>query len=390
MNILFIQPHYIPAFSCGGIVYATQFQAECLSKSDHNVTILTTDVLDLNNRINCLHEYINGVEVVRFRNFHNHFARQFNFYNGFGVKKWAVDNIHKYDVVHISDVFSYFFIKPILELCLEYDIPYLLQTHGMLIKSNFDSNRLLKIPKAIIIKMLRPYYLKAGAYISVSDIETDSLLEYFDKDKIVKITNGIKIQRGLIKIDKSGKIKLCTLGRLSYVKGIERAIKLVVELYKHNPELEYLIYGPAERFYDVKLQNLINSLGAESYIKLMGPVYEDKKFQTLSEMDLFLMSSYGEAQPIAVIESISVETPVLASNEAYLSEYEGYKCVRKIDYDKPDIRELLSLIEDRRNISSMADDCHKLLEDKYDESVLINRLEELYKKVIMNNKPVKK
>lgn len=390
MNILFIQPHYIPAFSCGGIVYATQFQAECLSKSDHNVTILTTDVLDLNNRINCLHEYINGVEVVRFRNFHNYIARQFNFYNGFGVKKWAVDNIHKYDVVHISDVFSYLFIKPLLDCCIEHNIPYILQPHGTLIGSNFAYNKLLLIPKNYVFRKLLPYYLKAGAYISVSDIETDSLLEYFDKDKIVKITNGIKIQRGLLKKDKSGKIKLCTLGRLSYVKGIERAIKLVVGLYKHNPELEYLIYGPAERFYDVKLQNLINSLGAGSYIKLMGPVYGEEKFQTLSEMDLFLMSSVSEAQGVVVIESLSVETPVLASNEAYLSEYEGYKCVRKIDYDKPDISELLSLIEDRRNISAMAEDCHKLLEDKYDESVLINRLEELYKQVIMNNKPVKK
>jgi glycogen synthase len=69
MHILHITPYYAPAYTFGGVVSATQGLTRALVQRGHEVTVLTTDALNLEQ---CIHNepdtVLDGVRVLRVPN----------------------------------------------------------------------------------------------------------------------------------------------------------------------------------------------------------------------------------------------------------------------------------------------------------------------------------
>lgn len=75
-----------------------------------------------------------------------------------------------------------------------------------------------------------------------------------------------------------------------------------------------LIGAPTDRMYSDELDSLITELGIQDNVKVLGPVYGEAKWRLLgSAAALVFPSTYEyEAQPLTIIESMHVGTPVLA------------------------------------------------------------------------------
>jgi glycosyltransferase involved in cell wall biosynthesis len=392
VKILFVVPYYAPAFSYGGVVSATTTQAEELVKLGYSVTVITTDVFDNKNRNSLKIEIINGVEIIRFRNISNFAAKHLNFYTGHGMSKWIKTEIKKFNLIHIADIFSFLIIKPVVREAIKNNIPYLIQPHGLLIKDYIEYNGILSVIKNYILKTYDEIFDKSSAILSVSDFETKHLNSVFPKDKIYKVPNGIEIMDSNNDIselktkyfpNENRKI-LISLGRLSFVKGFERSIKAVSELYKINQDFLYLIYGPSEKNTKANLEKLINDLNAKDYIKLMGPVYDEQKFAVLSCADLFLMSSLSEAQGIVVIEALNSGLPAIISNESYLSEYTGFECCTKSDFNNPVnlAKHINNIIRNEEILTKMRSDTKQLLAQHFGLKSTIKNLADVYAKIL--------
>jgi len=210
-------------------------------------------------------------------------------------------------------------------------------------------------------------------------------------DKIVGISNGVldkfnekyhlesksTVIYNIININKfsanrtkknDNKLIFVTVGRLSKVKGYDRVI-LVLSRLKQENKLNNLIFkivgnGPERK----KLEKMVKKLGLSQTVSFLG---ESKRpWDKISNGDLFIMSSYHEAYPTTVIESLINSIPVFSVKYSSVGEmldesnsivvenseeaiYVGLKSVIEGKYDLKKMKEQLKEYEYNNNEKSI-------------------------------------
>lgn len=111
--------------------------------------------------------------------------------------------------------------------------------------------------------------------------------------------------------------KLIFLSRIEEKKGLEL---LFEALAKFDVDWSLTIAGSGEEEYIESLKTKAERLKL-NHISWIGQVKNEDKFNLLAEHDLMVLTSHNENFANVVIESLSVGTPVLLSNEVGLANY---------------------------------------------------------------------
>ena len=142
---------------------------------------------------------------------------------------------------------------------------------------------------------------------------------YHLEEKTSVIPNLINIEkiikRSSEKVEKrSKKLEIITVGRLHRMKGYDRFIDAIYELKKegYTNNVIFKIYGDGPE--KEKLSKQVLSLNLENDIKFMGKV--DNPYIYMKSADLFVLSSVYEPFGLVIIESLTLGTPVLATENA--------------------------------------------------------------------------
>ena len=102
------------------------------------------------------------------------------------------------------------------------------------------------------------------------------------------------------------------LGRIFPKKGIDTLASGFSKFLKQRKDTTLLVAGhDAGQGYTQQLQGDLQSQGGLSKTIFVGEVRGQEKFQLLREADLFVLPSYSEGLPVAVLEAMAVSTPVL-------------------------------------------------------------------------------
>jgi len=334
MKILMIIPYYVPAYSYGGPVTVVKGLAEHLVMSGNKVTVLTTDVLDNDERIVKLHEVINGVEVIRFRNISNNMAKNYNLYLPIGMTSWLKSYINNYDLVHCHDFFTWLNYWACF-FCRKYKVPYILQPHGCLSNTSIKSRFLFL--KKLLLSFFKKTVQGAKFIIALAEKESDEIKTIYEEcnDNICIIPNGIEISQ----IDKIEQINLhdrfnipqkhkiiIYLGRIQYIKGLDISIQALANL-KDKLLFTFLIVGPDEGE-KPGLIKLIEEKGLSNKVIFTGILSGENKIATLKGADLFLLNSRSEGFGMTIIEACASNIPVLISNNCPIVEIELFQAGR--------------------------------------------------------------
>ena len=114
-----------------------------------------------------------------------------------------------------------------------------------------------------------------------------------------------------------GQLRLFSCGRLNYVKGHQDLIRAVSILEQSGMKIYLEIAGEdelgGEGFHN-KLDALIKELGLKKNVVLLGAVTEKSVFEGLEAAHLFVLASHNEPLGVAIMEAMSCETPVIATN----------------------------------------------------------------------------
>ncbi|MDU5325709.1 glycosyltransferase [Campylobacter ureolyticus] len=148
---------------------------------------------------------------------------------------------------------------------------------------------------------------KVKNVISVSNIvaqtiKHDSKVIYF----------GLKPKK-IKKLDLPEIFTICAIGRLVYVKGFDM---LINEISKLNFNFRLNIYGEGRE--KENLQNLINSLGLENKVKIVG--FSKNIPEILSSSHLQIISSRKEGLPLTLLEGMFYSNLTIATNAGGISE----------------------------------------------------------------------
>ncbi|MBY0353850.1 glycosyltransferase [Candidatus Babeliales bacterium] len=122
----------------------------------------------------------------------------------------------------------------------------------------------------------------------------------------------------------AGPIKIVSTSRLACKKGIDYAIKAVVQLHELYPNIHYTIIGGGGQ--RDRLENMVNALGAKSYIFFTGWLEPEHVIKILNQSDIFILPSMTalsgdqEGIPNALKEAMALGLPVVSTYHSGIPE----------------------------------------------------------------------
>lgn len=136
-----------------------------------------------------------------------------------------------------------------------------------------------------------------------------------EKSKLHYVPNGIPDEFfTMSKKLETEKSKLLFLGRISPIKNLEVLIESLQILDK---SIHLEIIGPGEIEYMNKIKNLALSLGVDSRIKFLPPIYDLKeKIKKIDSAEIFVLPSKREGMPQALIEAMARGKKVISSSNS--------------------------------------------------------------------------
>jgi len=218
--------------------------------------------------------------------------------------------------------------------------PDMIHTHGY--KTNllgFFISKLFKIPIVTTVHGLHSGKFRPFVWLSLK------LLRHFDR--IIAVSDQIRKE---LKAFKVPSIKMITIrnvppvkikgnsanpnsfreeigipsnakligfvGRLEPVKGCIQFIRIVPEVIRNIPDSYFVVVGDGpER---VALESLAKTLNVENRVYFCG--FRNDPMNVFQSLDLYVLPSFNEGVPLAMLEAMSNEVPVVATSVGGIPE----------------------------------------------------------------------
>lgn len=374
MKILEVIPFFNPKF--GGTVKGVYNLSKELSKRDHEITIITTDISYNENYVT---ELVNeGVEIIPFKCIVN-FASIF--YSP-SMDKWLKFNIQKFDLVDLHNFRSYQ-NNIIHKYSKRYNVPYILQAHGSVLPF-FEKQKLKKI-----YDFFWGHKLLEDAITVIALTETESN-QYkkmgVPKNKIQIIPNGINLiedhelpERGLFRkkygISNNENIILY-LGRIHKIKGIDLLLKSFCLLSKDMDNVKLVIVGPGDTS---NLEKMINNSRIKDKVIFTRPIYGKDKNEVFIDSDLYVLPSIYDAFPNTVLEAFSFSKPVIVTEGCGIKDIIHETAGYAVKYDKNSLNDAMySILTNETLKHSFGENGKQLINDKFNRKKIMDKIEILY------------
>ena len=119
-----------------------------------------------------------------------------------------------------------------------------------------------------------------------------------------------------------------TVGRLSFEKGIDRALKAIATIIKQI-DIQFMWYIIGDGLQKDEIQKLIKELGLSKSVKLLGE--KKNPYPYMKQADLFFLPSFHECAPMVFEESLYLGVPIMATEtisvkEMIIDRNVGYIC----------------------------------------------------------------
>jgi L-malate glycosyltransferase len=168
------------------------------------------------------------------------------------------------------------------------------------------------------------------------------------------------------------------LANLEVRKGIHVALDAFARLAPDLPDARLVVAGAGAEIEEVRRRT--RSSPALARVKLLGHVERDRVMATMQACDVFCLPSYGDPNPLAVLEAMACARPIVATDAGGLKYLVPDRGGRKVPPGDAAalagaLRELLGDPALRR---AMGEHNRKVVEERYAWSRVVDRLEDLY------------
>jgi len=253
---------------------------------------------------------IDGVPVTYFKRItkdHSHFSPAL--LNS--LRKQAAD----FDLVHIH---AWWNLVSVLScwIAVRKNVPVLLSPRGTLSPYSFSHK---SIGIKWFVHKLSVSLLNRCHVHTTSVRETEAIEKLIQPKSITAIPNFVKLpsRRAGAAKQPDGILKLLFFSRIEEKKGLDLLLNALNDV---TVPYHLTIAGDGDEKYTDSLKKLTETNRVQKKVSWTG-FHTENKFEFIREHDLFILPSYDENFGNAVIESLSVGTPVLISQEVGLAAY---------------------------------------------------------------------
>ena len=320
MRLLLAIPYFAPAYAFGGSVTVAETVVADALAAGHEVTVVTTDVLDEHHRLAPgTPATPAGAVVERFPNVSHRLAAGVNGYLPRGYRSWVRRNARRFDVVLLHDVYSAVSVGA-ARAAVAAGVPYALQPLGTLSPAAERGRPLAK--RAFLTLFGRRTLAQATVLIHSTDAERRDFLDVgADAAKLVRLPLPLELPE-LTGAPLESAPTVAYVGRLHEIKRIDNLIRAVAIVRERLPGVRLVVVGPGER-HQRGLEALAAQLGVAGAVEFRGFVAVEEKFRVLETAHVSALLSRSEGLPMAALEAMATGTPVVLSEGCHLPEIDG-------------------------------------------------------------------
>ncbi|MGY4537042.1 glycosyltransferase involved in cell wall biosynthesis [Mucilaginibacter sp. UYNi724] len=328
MKLLHIIAAYKPAYIYGGPTMSVAKLCEQLVASGHQIDVYATTAnglaeLDVVPNASVT---IDGVNVIYFKRItkdHTHFSPALL------ISLWK--NARQYNAVHIHAWWNLVSVLSCI-VALMRGVTVFISPRGTLSPYSFE-NRNSGIKK-LLHNLIGRLLLNRSHIHVTSQHEYTAIQSLVSPKSMTTIPNFVKLGKGYPQnvLALAQPFKLIFLSRIEEKKNLEILFNALPDV---AAPYHLTIAGDGNPGYIKTLKALATKNNIAEHITWVGFLNDDK-FDVLSRHDLFVLISYDENFGNAIIESLSVGTPVLISTDVGLANYVtenklGWLCERSAD-----------------------------------------------------------
>jgi glycosyltransferase involved in cell wall biosynthesis len=388
MKIMQVIPYFYPAWSYGGPPRSVYGLCKELVKRGHEVTVFTTDALDVHNRIKEKQETADGIEIRRFRNLNNYIAYRHRIFLSPGMIKAMRENLKSCDIVHLNEFRT---LQNLLahHYAMKYEVPYIVQPRGSVVnilakqrlKSLFDAMGGRKLIK------------DAARMIALAPLESPQFMSYgVEEEKIDIVPNGIDLAeyqdlpaKGIFRqkhgLEASHRVILF-LGRVHKSKGIDLLINAFSGLTRDYDDARLVIAGPDDGYLPA-MHRLVGELELGKKVVFTGPLYGEQKLAAYVDADVYALTSLYESFGISVFEALACGTPAVVTDRCGIANIVKDKGGLAAPYEAESIRDALrQMLGDDKKRQQYGKDGQALVRGKYGWDSIAEQMEKTYFEVI--------
>lgn len=274
---------------------------------------------------------VDGVEVTYFNRLtkdHTHFSPRLLWYLRKEILRCNLNDESNELIIHIH---AWWNLVSVLSCAVAFwhQIPVVLSPRGML--TNYTQSNRNSFSKNLIHRLIGKKLLRYCHIHATSEHEKQDILTIVAPKSIKVIPNLVElggVERLKLKeqsnetfhelTDGKRPFKLIFLSRIEEKKGLTL---LFEALAIAEIDFTLTIAGSGNEDYIRSLKINATNIKIDHQIIWLGQVKNEDKFELLRKHDCMVLTSYNENFANVVIESLSVGTPVLVSNQVGLSAY---------------------------------------------------------------------
>lgn len=204
-------------------------------------------------------------------------------------------------------------------------IPVVISTQGMLEPWALANSA---IKKRIAAALFERANLLGAAAIHCSEAEVSGVRAYGVRAPIAAVPNGVDLPDlappARPPFMSEGTRTLLFVGRLHPKKGIAELLEALSRLRAIAPEVaaawRVAIVGWDDGGHEAGLKARVKALGLSDRVVFPGPLFGEDKRAALLNADAFVLPSYSEGFPMAVLEAWAHALPVLMTRECNMPD----------------------------------------------------------------------
>lgn len=285
------------------------------------------------------------------------------------------------DIVHINTAsYNNFYFNLVLVLLSKITFKKtILHIHGGGFKDFYsNANILIKNLIKIILKI-------SNKVFTLSEKWKSFFIEITNVDKIEIIPNAIDLEyfenKRINYEDKKNMINISFLGNINKAKGvldIFNAIPIVINQYEDT------LFNFAGIIAS-EIADECNKIKSSSNVKFFGEIFGDKKKKFLNSADIFILPSYTEGLPIAMLEAMASKLPIIATAVGAIPEIikdnrNGY-LIAPGDYEGL-AEKILILVKDKELRKWMGENNLRKIHQEYDMKNMNKKILKIYKNML--------
>ncbi|MEX0267596.1 glycosyltransferase family 4 protein [Leptolyngbyaceae cyanobacterium UHCC 1019] len=209
--------------------------------------------------------------------------------------------------LHVSEKGSVLRISILVLVTRLFQKPVMIHTHGCEFHSFYDS-----LP--LFLQMCVSWIFKQCVCVFVL---SKSWQDYYvsqcglSLERTFVLTNPVDFPEAIPDRSSAEKVTFLFLGRVGQRKGSFDLLQAFSNLPKEDQEKAALIIagdGEVE-----KARDLVETLGIQSYVSIRGWLSQEKCKELLAQADVFILPSYNEGLPMAILEAMGWGLPIIST-----------------------------------------------------------------------------